>query len=151
MSEPEIIVFPALTLYVRTRLNSTGLHYAPAPVLEALRNTDCTIDLQILDLAHDKDPMPLSYELTYIRFVARRNKYPVDSDDIFVDLSTEDAIGISITDPDLSKITITIAGEHLNVAPSQYWYDLQIWTSGIPENLEDFNVRQPLQKFIVLP
>lgn len=111
-----------LDMYLRTRITETGLYPKPSSIIEGAFHSALFINLQLRDIAYDKVPINLKDKT--ITFLVRRNKYPVDNDDIII-LKTEQD-GILVVDEDLGLIEIKITSDEMNHIPSDYWYDVQV-------------------------
>lgn len=139
-----------LSIFLRTRINEGGLHYKPGPIIEARRCSDLNLLFRVNDLANDKAPVDL--DLTNIRFIVRKNRYPKSVNDIIIDLTTHR--GVYHPYNTRGVIRVELSSENLNIQTTDYWYDILINWSTESELLQaQYNeelIRPPLGLFRVV-
>jgi len=112
-----------INIYLRTRINEGGLHYKPGPVIEARQYSDLVLNIQFLDLSSDKSPINLN--MTHVRFIVRKHKYPVSNDDILIDLHSNS--GITHKSVHQGIASVNIISEILTIPTTDYWYDVLLY------------------------
>jgi hypothetical protein len=113
-------------IYVRSAMDNMTMHPLPVALFKLPRSGDTTLQLIAVDLGDDKEPLALTGAT--ITFTVRKRLYPDGEDDIMFIKSTGD--GISLVSGSVGYFNISLTAEDLDIAPTQYWYDLTIESAG---------------------
>ena len=127
-----------INVYVRPTAGSGTMYPLPVANIKLPVTSQVTLQFIALDLDDDKEPFDLvGYD---IKFVVRKEKYPISDDDMIIykdnaniDLDNTGYFEVALTHDDMAQI------------PSEYWYSVDF------TNLLTGNYRQSLGKFILLP
>ena len=142
-------------IYVRTVINSAGLHYVPNKTLLARKDSDFEIDIVIKDLSNNKEPLDLTDKT--VEFIVRKNRHPVSQFDILLYEAYVFQVGQG---GENGKVTLKIPHSLMDLPASEYWYDLHVdvQIGGFLPSLEmgaftasadSAILRKPIGKFVV--
>ena len=142
-------------IYVRTVINSAGLHYLPGKKLLARKDSDFKVDVVIKDLSNDKQPLDLTNKT--VEFIVRKNKHPVSQLDILYHELYMFQVGEG---GEAGEVTLKIPNALMDLPANEYWYDLHVYVQvgGFLPSLEmgafiastdSAFLRKPIGKFVV--
>lgn len=125
-----------ISIFLRTSINDTGLHYVPGPTLEARHNSNLTLNLALRRMI-DKKPIVLDNKS--VVFYVRKRKYPDSQNDIL--------FGDSRSVFGDAYLEFNILARFLDIPSGRYWYDISVQDSSFW--LEGPIIRPPLGEFWV--
>jgi len=132
-----------VSVYLRTSVNSAGLHYVPGPTLEARQKSNLNLNIYLFDLSSGKEPINLpGLGVFDVRFIVRKHKYPASGADILID---EECIWV-----EGGKVNVSLTSDQLNLHVTNYWYDILISADSFSPGEKDIAVRSPLGVFKVV-
>jgi len=126
-------------VFMRHSMNNSVLHPQPPAGMRVPRASDVTLELILVDLGNDKDPIDLSGR--NVTFTVKREKYSDNTEVIEKSLGN----GITVDPLNLGCVNVALTAEELSLLPTEYWYDISISTptGGI--------IRHSLGKFVLMP
>lgn len=132
-----------VNIYLRNMINNSSM--VPIPITQFItpRCSDVTLQLLIVNLGEDKEPLDL--DGAEIDFIIRKNRHYCDDSDILVHKTINNGVYVETDYASDGWVDVDLTANDLDLAACRYYYDLRI------VNNEDQLIRQAMGKFTLLP